>query len=115
MPVDIEDEAGSSANRAEHGAVRVERGAEALRSAALAVLVIAVVAMTILSMAAAEETVVVTTTRVPSLVGAEPIRIEAVPSEEIEHDQAISCGYSRSTGAHTVARLRNVSSREGRS
>ena len=42
--------------------------------------------------AAAEETVVVTTTRVPSLVGDEPIRIEAVPSEEIEENLTVQPG-----------------------
>jgi outer membrane receptor for ferrienterochelin and colicins len=38
------------------------------------------------------ETVVVTTTRVPSLIGDEPIRIEAVPSEEIEENLTVQPG-----------------------
>lgn len=42
--------------------------------------------------AAAEETVVVTTTRVASLVADEPIRIEAVPSEEIEENLTVQPG-----------------------
>ncbi len=42
--------------------------------------------------ASAEETVIVTTTRVPSLVGDEPIRIEAVPSEEIEENLTVQPG-----------------------
>jgi outer membrane receptor for ferrienterochelin and colicins len=58
-----------------------------LRSAALAVL-----ALAFLSVAAAEETVIVTTTRVPSLVSDEPIRIEAVPSEEIEENLTVQPG-----------------------
>jgi outer membrane receptor for ferrienterochelin and colicins len=40
----------------------------------------------------AEETVVVTTTRVPSLIGNEPLRIEAVPSEEIEENLTVQPG-----------------------
>ena len=42
--------------------------------------------------AAAQETVVVTATRVPSLIGDEPIRIEAVPSEEIEENLTVQPG-----------------------
>jgi iron complex outermembrane receptor protein len=42
--------------------------------------------------AAQEDTVVVTTTRVPSLVSDEPIRIEAVPSEEIEENLTVQPG-----------------------
>jgi iron complex outermembrane receptor protein len=42
--------------------------------------------------AAAEETVVVTSSRVPSLIGDEPIRIEAVPSEEIEENLTVQPG-----------------------
>jgi len=58
-----------------------------LRTAALAIL-----ATAFLSVAAAQETVIVTTTRVPSLVGDEPIRIEAVPSEEIEENLTVQPG-----------------------
>jgi len=58
-----------------------------LRSAALAIL-----ATAFLSVAAAEETVIVTTARVPSLVGDEPIRIESVPSEEIEENLTVQPG-----------------------
>lgn len=58
-----------------------------MRSCALAILVTAW-----MGVAAAEETVVVTTTRVPSLVGDEPIRIEAVPSEEIEENLTVQPG-----------------------
>jgi outer membrane receptor for ferrienterochelin and colicins len=58
-----------------------------LRSAAFAIL-----ATACLSVAAAEETVIVTTARVPSLVGDEPIRIEAVPSEEIEENLTVQPG-----------------------
>lgn len=42
--------------------------------------------------AQAQDTVVVTTTRVPSLIGDEPIRIEAVPSEEIEENLTVQPG-----------------------
>ena len=45
-----------------------------------------------IGVAAAQDTVVVTTTRVPSLVGDEPIRIEAVPSEEIEENLTVQPG-----------------------
>jgi outer membrane receptor for ferrienterochelin and colicins len=45
-----------------------------------------------ISVAAAEETVVVTSARVPSLIGDEPIRIEAVPSEEIEENLTVQPG-----------------------
>jgi iron complex outermembrane receptor protein len=55
-------------------------GDEALWIAELAILI------------AAQETVVVTTTRVPSLIGNEPIRIEAVPSEEIEENLTVQPG-----------------------
>ena len=58
-----------------------------MRTAALAIL-----ATAFLSVAAAQETVIVTTTRVPSLVGDEPIRIEAVPSEEIEENLTVQPG-----------------------
>jgi outer membrane receptor for ferrienterochelin and colicins len=58
-----------------------------LKRAALAILTSA-----FFSVAAAEETVVVTTARVPSLVGDEPIRIEAVPSEEIEENLTVQPG-----------------------
>jgi outer membrane receptor for ferrienterochelin and colicins len=58
-----------------------------LRSAALAILTSA-----FFSVAAAEETVVVTSARVPSLIGDEPIRIEAVPSEEIEENLTVQPG-----------------------
>jgi outer membrane receptor for ferrienterochelin and colicins len=62
-------------------------GNPALRSAALAIFAIA-----FLSVAAAEDTVIVTSTRVPSLVRDEPIRIEAVPSEEIEENLTVQPG-----------------------
>lgn len=42
--------------------------------------------------AAPQETVVVTATRVPSLVRDEPIRIEAVPAEEIEENLTVQPG-----------------------
>lgn len=58
-----------------------------MKRAALAILTSA-----FFSVAAAEETVVVTTARVPSLVGDEPIRIEAVPSEEIEENLTVQPG-----------------------
>ena len=58
-----------------------------MRRAALAILTFAC-----FSVAAAEETVVVTSARVPSLVGDEPIRIEAVPSEEIEENLTVQPG-----------------------
>jgi len=58
-----------------------------LRRAALAILISA-----FFSVAAAEETVVVTSARVPSLIGDEPIRIEAVPSEEIEENLTVQPG-----------------------
>ena len=65
-----------------------------MRSAALAILVTALITATAAQKetAAAEETVVVTTTRVPSLVGDEPLRIEAVPSEEIEENLTVQPG-----------------------
>jgi outer membrane receptor for ferrienterochelin and colicins len=65
-----------------------------LRSAALAIVVTAWVTAVAAEKetAAAEETVVVTTTRVPSLVGNEPLRIEAVPSEEIEENLTVQPG-----------------------
>ena len=63
------------------------RGTLALRRAAFAILAVA-----FLSVAAAEDTVVVTTSRVPSLIGDEPIRIEAVPSEEIEENLTVQPG-----------------------
>jgi len=44
------------------------------------------------SVAAAQDTVVVTSSRVPSLIGDEPIRIEAVPSEEIEENLTVQPG-----------------------
>lgn len=62
-------------------------GAWHLKRAALAILTSA-----FFSVAAAEETVVVTTARVPSLIGDEPIRIEAVPSEEIEENLTVQPG-----------------------
>jgi outer membrane receptor for ferrienterochelin and colicins len=55
-------------------------GYEALWIAELAILI------------ALQETVVVTATRVPSLIGDEPIRIEAVPSEEIEENLTVQPG-----------------------
>lgn len=58
-----------------------------MRRAALAILTSA-----FFSVAAAEETVVVTSARVPSLIGDEPIRIEAVPSEEIEENLTVQPG-----------------------
>src|SRR4051812_26636634 len=58
-----------------------------LRSRALAILF-----STWIGTAAAQETVIVTTPRVPSLVGDEPIRIEAVPSEEIEENLTVQPG-----------------------
>jgi outer membrane receptor for ferrienterochelin and colicins len=65
-----------------------------LRSAALAIFVTAWITAVAAEKetAAAEETVVVTTTRVPSLVGDEPLRIEAVPSEEIEENLTVQPG-----------------------
>jgi outer membrane receptor for ferrienterochelin and colicins len=65
-----------------------------LRGAALAILITAWVTTVAAEKdtAAAEETVVVTTTRVPSLVGDEPLRIEAVPSEEIEENLTVQPG-----------------------
>ena len=53
---------------------------------------LAILATAFLSVAAAEETVIVTTARVPSLVGDEPIRIESVPSEEIEENLTVQPG-----------------------
>src|SRR5262249_35575041 len=69
-------------------------GGEFLRSTALAILVAAWVAAAAArtDTAAAEDTVVVTTTRVPSLIGDEPIRIEAVPAEEIEENLTVQPG-----------------------
>src|SRR5882757_6670979 len=64
-----------------------KKGNGALRTAALAIL-----ATAFLSIAAAQETVIVTTTRVPSLIGDEPLRIEAVPSEEIEENLTVQPG-----------------------
>jgi len=58
-----------------------------LRRAALAIL-----ASVHFSVAAAQDTVVVTSSRVPSLIGDEPIRIEAVPSEEIEENLTVQPG-----------------------
>lgn len=58
-----------------------------MRSSALAIFVTVWIGV-----AAAQETVVVTTTRVPSLVSDEPIRIEAVPSEEIEENLTVQPG-----------------------
>lgn len=43
-------------------------------------------------LARAQDTVVVTTARVPSLIGDEPIRIEAVPAEEIEENLTVQPG-----------------------
>ncbi|MDB6103419.1 MAG: TonB-dependent receptor [Gammaproteobacteria bacterium] len=65
-----------------------------MRSAALAILITTWVTTVAAGKdtAAAEETVVVTTTRVPSLVGDEPLRIEAVPSEEIEENLTVQPG-----------------------
>ena len=65
-----------------------------MRSAALAILITAWIAAVAAAKetTAAEETVVVTSTRVPSLVGDEPIRIEAVPSEEIEENLTVQPG-----------------------
>jgi len=65
-----------------------------LRSAALAILATAWLAAGAAEKetAGAEDTVVVTTTRVPSLVGDEPLRIEAVPSEEIEENLTVQPG-----------------------
>jgi hypothetical protein len=65
-----------------------------LRSAALAIVITAWITAVAAEKetAAAEETVVVTTTRVPSLVGNEPLRIEAVPSEEIEENLTVQPG-----------------------
>jgi outer membrane receptor for ferrienterochelin and colicins len=65
-----------------------------LRSAALAVVITAWLTAVAAEKetAAAEDTVVVTTTRVPSLVGDEPLRIEAVPSEEIEENLTVQPG-----------------------
>ena len=59
--------------------VVVGPGDEALRSAALAILITACIVVTAAEKetAAAQETVVVTATRVPSLIGDEPIRIES--------------------------------------
>jgi outer membrane receptor for ferrienterochelin and colicins len=67
---------------------------EALRSPALAILITACIAVTAVETetAAAQDTVVVTATRVPSLIGDEPIRIEAVPSEEIEENLTVQPG-----------------------
>ncbi len=62
-------------------------GGPVLKRAALAILTCAH-----FSLAAAEETVIVTTARVPSLIGDEPIRIEAVPSEEIEENLTVQPG-----------------------
>jgi outer membrane receptor for ferrienterochelin and colicins len=62
-------------------------GGLALKRVALAIL-----SSALFSVAAAEETVVVTTARVPSLIGDEPIRIEAVPSEEIEENLTVQPG-----------------------
>lgn len=53
---------------------------------------LAILTSVLSSVAAAEETVVVTTARVPSLIGNEPIRIEAVPSEEIEENLTVQPG-----------------------
>jgi iron complex outermembrane receptor protein len=64
-----------------------------LRSAALAIVLTGITAVAAeRQTAAAEETVVVTTTRVPSLVADEPLRIEAVPSEEIEENLTVQPG-----------------------
>jgi outer membrane receptor for ferrienterochelin and colicins len=65
-----------------------------LRSAALAIVITAWITAIAAEKetAAAQETVVVTTTRVPSLVGDEPLRIEAVPSEEIEENLTVQPG-----------------------
>ena len=53
---------------------------------------LAILATAFFSVAAAEETVVVTATRIPSLVADEPIRVEAVPSEEIEENLTVQPG-----------------------
>jgi outer membrane receptor for ferrienterochelin and colicins len=58
-----------------------------LRNAALAIVFVAAS----LSVSA-QETVVVTSARVPSLIGDEPLRIEAVPSEEIEENLTVQPG-----------------------
>jgi outer membrane receptor for ferrienterochelin and colicins len=65
-----------------------------LRSATLAILITVWIAALAAETqtAAAQETVIVTTTRVPSLVGDEPLRIEAVPSEEIEENLTVQPG-----------------------
>ncbi|MFL6600297.1 MAG: TonB-dependent receptor plug domain-containing protein [Steroidobacteraceae bacterium] len=65
-----------------------------MRSAALAIFITAWIIASAAGMqtAEAEETVVVTTTRVPSLVADEPLRIEAVPSEEIEENLTVQPG-----------------------
>src|SRR5260370_42221117 len=52
----------------------------------------AVLEMPMVKVAGAEDCVCVTTPRVPSLVGDEPIRIEAVPSEEIEENLTVQPG-----------------------
>ncbi len=63
-----------------------------MRNLRLATLVMLALGAVDQQLAGAEETVVVTTTRVPSLVGDEPIRIEAVPSEEIEENLTVQPG-----------------------
>ncbi len=51
-----------------------------------------ILASVCVSVATAQDTVIVTTSRVPSLIGDEPIRIEAVPSEEIEENLTVQPG-----------------------
>ena len=65
-----------------------------MRSAALAIVITAwfTAVAAEKETAAAQETVVVTATRVPSLVADEPLRIEAVPSEEIEENLTVQPG-----------------------
>jgi len=52
----------------------------------------AILASMCVSVATAQDTVVVTSARVPSLIGDEPLRIEAVPSEEIEENLTVQPG-----------------------
>jgi outer membrane receptor for ferrienterochelin and colicins len=66
----------------------VTKGTPELRRAVLAILASAYFSIA----AAQQDTVVVTTSRVPSLIGDEPIRIEAVPSEEIEENLTVQPG-----------------------
>jgi iron complex outermembrane receptor protein len=64
-----------------------------LRNAALVAIAIASVVGAVEKEAAAQqETVVVTSTRVPALIGDEPVRIEAVPAEEIEENLTVQPG-----------------------